>query len=326
MADSSHTEDGGGYYASVSDLMAGLLFVFILVVVVFALQLATATQGAERQRAQMEEQRRALERELHGATSRLEDLERRRLDQEAELEAARRATQEEMRALRTQVGESLGNEVRRLDEVLNRARTRRAALLTSIQTSLEGRGVPVSIDLATGVLRLSDRILFASGRSELQPGSQAREVVRALADVLGQTVPCYSVGSDTKPNCGPEATPVIDGVFVEGHTDKRRLGTGERDGNYELSASRALSTYAFMQALRPELWELRNAQGVPLMGVSGYGPDRPVPGRLGDREEDLAANRRIEIRFLLATPAAPDLQFLQEQLQRLSAGETDVGR
>ncbi|SDB20501.1 OmpA/MotB family protein [Belnapia rosea] len=299
MADPLETDGEGNYLSSVSDLMAGLLFVLILAVFAFALQLSTVTRDAEQQRAQMEEQRRR---------------------QEAELVGLRRATEEELLALRAQVGESLGAEVQRLEEALNSARARRAALLTGMQAALEQRGVPVSVDAATGVLRLSDRMLFASGRSDLPPGSPAREVVRALADVLGQTLPCFATGADSRSNCGPAATPIIDAVFIEGHTDRRRLGTGERDGNYELSANRALSTYGVMQSLRPDLWELRNAQGVSLMGVSGYGPDRPVAGRLSDREDDLAANRRIEIRFLLATPAPPELRSLRGRLERITGG------
>ena len=297
-------EEGEGYLASVSDLMAGLLFVFIVALFSFALQLstasgdlATATLEAERQRDRAEVARVA---------------------QEAELEAMRRAAQAEVAALREEISGGLGAEVRRLDEAMGRARTRRSDLLLSLQTTLERRAVPVTIDPDTGVLRLSDRILFGSGRSDLPSGGPAREAVRALADALAAVLPCFAAGAEGRQECGGQGAAMIDAVFVEGHTDRRRLGTGDRDGNYELSANRALNTYAAIQLARPELWELKNATGMPLMGVSGYGPDRPVPGRSGEREEDLAANRRIEIRFLLAAPRAPELDGLRDRLRRFS--------
>jgi len=290
-------EEPEGYLASVSDLMAGLLFVFIIALFVFALQLTTATADAQHQRAAAEASR---------------------LAQEAELDAMRQDARAEIAALREEVSGGLGNEVRRLEEALGRARAHRSELLSSLQGSLERRGVPVTLDADTGVLRLSDRILFGSGRADLPPGGPAREVARALADALAAILPCYASGAEDRVGCAGVGGAVIDAVFVEGHTDRRRLGLGERDGNYELSANRALNTYAAIQAARPELWELRNSAGLPLLGVSGYGPDRPVPGRGSDREDDLAANRRIEIRFLLAPPRVPDLGGLQERLRRFS--------
>lgn len=313
-------EESEGYLASVSDLMAGLLFVFIVALFAFALQLTTATGEAERERAVAEERRIAREAELNSVRRTAEALEARRTQVEADLEAMRGSARAEVAALRAEVSEGLGAEVRHLDEALGRARARRAALLSSLQGVLERRGVPVTLDADTGVLRLSDRILFASGRSDLPPGGPAREAVRALADGLAAILPCYAAGAEARTDCDGLGTPVIDAVFVEGHTDRRRLGTGERDGNYELSANRALNTYAALQAARPELWESRNAAGLPLMGVSGYGPDRPVPGRISDREEDLAANRRIEIRFLLAAPRSPDLDVLRERLRQFTNG------
>lgn len=309
-------EESEGYLSSVSDLMAGLLFVFIVALFAFAYQLSSATTVAERERAEAARSRLERETELAAVRQMAESL-----------KAMRQSALEEISTLRSEVSEGLGAEVNRLDEALGRARARRAALLSLLQGTLERRGVPVTLDADTGVLRLSDRILFASGRSDLPLGGPAREAVRALADALAATLPCFAAGAEVRLDCDSLGAPVIDAVFVEGHTDRRRLGTGERDGNYELSANRALNTYAAMQGVRPELWELRNAAGVPLMGVSGYGPDRPIPGRTGEREEDLAANRRIEIRFLLAAPRMPDLDSLRQRLERFSGTKgTDVPR
>ncbi|WP_198374017.1 OmpA/MotB family protein [Neoroseomonas rubea] len=297
-------ESEEGYLGSVSDLMAGLLFVFILALFAFALQLTTATSDAERIRADAEAQGIAQQREL------------------AEM---RQRAQQEIATLRAEVTGGLGAEVRRLEAAMEHAQASRAALLSSLQSALEARGVPVSIDADTGVLRLSDRILFGSGRSDLPATGPAREAIRALADSLAAILPCFTAGGRTRDGCEPQSSAVIDAVFVEGHTDRRRLGTGDRDGNYELSASRALNTYDAIRTARPELWSLRNAAAAPLMGVSGYGPDRPVPGRESDREEDLAANRRIEIRFLLTSAPPPELGALRGRLERFTGAGANSG-
>jgi chemotaxis protein MotB len=293
-------EEQEGYLTSVSDLMAGLLFVFILALFAYALQLATSTRDAD---------------------ARLDAIEGRRASLQAELDEMRRRTSVELQALRREVGQGLGEEIRRLDEALEHARQRRSVLLEGLAAALQRRRIPVTIDTVGGVLRLPDNVLFGSGRSDLPAGGPARETLQIVAEVLAQTLPCFAAGAERRPDCGPEASTIIDAVFIEGHTDRRRLGAGELDGNYELSASRALNTYAAIRAARPDLWELRSGQGTSLMGVSGYGPDRPVLGRVTDREEDLAANRRIEIRFLLAAPEAPDLRRLRGRVERLQVGQ-----
>src|SRR5689334_5900366 len=124
-------EGDEGYLGSVSDLMAGVLFVFIVALFAFALQLSTATSEAERIRAEAEAQRTA---------------------QQAALEQMRSQAQREIAELRTQVTDGLGAEVRRLEAAMDHAQASRAALLTSLQSALEARGVPVSIDSDTGVL------------------------------------------------------------------------------------------------------------------------------------------------------------------------------
>jgi len=314
---SAEEETQEGYLASVSDLMAGLLFVFIVALFAFALQLSTATSDAVRIRADAETQRAGQEAKLDEMRTRAQDeISALRAVLQGELDDMRRRTQEEIATLRAEVGGGLGDEVRRLEDAMGRARASRAALLTSLQAALAARGVPVSVDPDTGVLRLSDRILFGSGRSDLPPSGPAREAVGALAEALATILPCFAAGAEGRAACRGIGAPVIDAMFVEGHTDRRRVGTGERDGNYELSANRALNTYDAIRSAKPELRELRNSAGAPLMGVSGYGPDRPVPGREGDREEDFAANRRIEIRFLLAAALPPELRDLRARIDR----------
>jgi chemotaxis protein MotB len=291
--------EGEGYLVSVSDLMVGLLFVFILILLAFSLQLSEAERAADSERTGLVARRQTLEHELAAASGKREALEH------------------ELGAIRNDVRTELGDEVTRLEAELRRALAKRSELLRALEGALRTRGVPVTVDAGTGVLRLADRILFASGRSDLPPIGPGADAARALAEALAETLPCYTAGSDRRSGCPADSAAIIDAVFVEGHTDHRRLGAGERDGNYDLSAARALTIYGAIQATKPELWNLRNNEGVALMGVSGYGPDRPVPGRESDREEDLAANRRIELRFLLAAPTPPELGRLRQRIDAL---------
>jgi chemotaxis protein MotB len=194
---------------------------------------------------------------------------------------------------------SMSSEV---SEGLRICQDQRAGLLRDIQSRLRQRKVEdASIDASTGVLRLSEKALYFEPRVDSLPTSGVqRDVVRAVADTFAETLPCFTASGRQARDCAPTTQPIIDAVFVEGHTDRRpfRITPG-KDENYGLSARRALNVYELMKRDQPGLWDLRNRETFAIMGMSGYGPERPVPGRTADTEEDWAANRRIEFRFLL---------------------------
>jgi hypothetical protein len=188
-------------------------------------------------------------------------------------------------------------------EGLRICQEKRSTLLVEIQSRLRQRRVEnATIDTSSGVLRLNERALYFEPRIDSLPatGTQ-REVIRAVADVFAELLPCFTAGGPRPATCRPDEEAIIDAVFVEGHTDRRpfRLTPDGKDENYGLSARRALNVYELMKRDQPRLWELRNREQFAIMGMSGYGPERPVPGRTADTQEDWAANRRIEFRFLL---------------------------
>jgi chemotaxis protein MotB len=238
---SAHHEEDEGYFVSMSDMLTGLLFVFIILLLYFALQFRQTTQ------------------ELTGASQ------------------------------------------------------ARKQLLEELQRRLKDKGLTVEIDPVTGVLRLPDEVLFESGSSALsQKGTAA---VALVANAMAAVVPCYTE-DHPRLTCPPEKkSPYrIDALFVEGHTDRQRFLRGGRDTNVDLSAQRAINTYlALIDRVngQPALDELQTlyrgigsqaATAVPILSVSGYGPKRPIPGHDTFNLQDLSKNRRIDLRFLMATP------------------------
>lgn len=274
--------EGEGYFASVSDLMVGILFVFLLMLTVFALNYQTSTEDVEKLKAEL---------------VRLEALARERA------EAAERQRQALLRALDL------------LDrEVESRQRTREV-LLERMRERLHERGVIVQIDHRSGVLRLPERELrFPTRSAELGP--EERRAVRVLAEVMAEVLPCFAEGG-ARTGCAADDQPVLETVLIEGHTDKRPLAP-DRDfrDNFQLSAARALTVYRALAADRPALLGLLNPDQQPLLGVSGYGETRPLPGALGDSERDLAANRRIDIRFILSARTTDEIERLREEIRR----------
>ncbi len=181
----------------------------------------------------------------------------------------------------------------------------RTVILQRLQRSLADQGLRVTIDTRTGVLRLPAEILFATGDYRLSP--QGRAAVATLARSMARVLPCYSyrAGADTL-GCADEVHS-LDAIFIEGHTDADVLhGAGIISDNLDLSALRATNTFRALSLAAPLLDTLHNLPArdpasSPILSVSGYGPDRPIPGSGADAAAK-AANRRIDLRFLLETP------------------------
>lgn len=321
-----------GYFASVSDLMVGILFVFLLMLTVFALHYQTSTEDVEKlkaelvrlealareraeaaERARLEAERAKMEAE---AQRRLAEAERAEAERQRLLAEAERQRNAELQRLLARQRQALLRALDLLDrEVESRQRTREA-LLERIRERLSDRGVIVQIDHRSGVLRLPERELrFPTRSAEL--GAEQREAVRILAEVMAEVLPCFALGGQ-RSGCAAEDQPLLETVLVEGHTDKRPL-TPDRDfrDNFELSAARALTVYRALATDRPALLALRNPDEQPLLGVSGYGETRPLPGALGDSERELAANRRIDIRFILSARTTEEVERLREEIRRV---------
>ncbi len=243
----AHEEEDEGFYVSMSDMLTGLLFIFIILLVYYAVTF------------------RQKEQELMGETD---------------------------------------------------AKKEREALLDDLERRLKARGIPVEIVKETGVLRLSDAqmarstsIMFNQTSATLTP--YGKIAVAALSDELAKVLPCYSEASQSDLSCVTgQKRFKIDVLLIEGHSDKRGFyAGGKEDINLDLSADRAVSTFKALIAKQPGLDQLRTTVGfgasrqlVPLLSVSGYGGQRPRPDHRGDTEADYAANRRIDLRFLMATP------------------------
>lgn len=179
----------------------------------------------------------------------------------------------------------------------------RTEILEKLQETLKEKGVPVIIDRENGILRLPDSILFDSAQSQLKPLGRAN--VEHLANALSDVLPCYSDGLAPRKPCLPSEHK-IESVYIEGHTDADRYaGTGGLRDNWDLSVVRATNTYRALIDFAPDLIKLCSAKQRrcdPILSVSGYGPQRPVPDSRGTQEQRKQQNRRIDLRLIMMTP------------------------
>src|SRR5918911_2945414 len=115
------------YLASVSDLMVGMLFVFIIMLMAFALNFRTAEQEAAQTRSQLDQARTAAAKERDALKAERDDVTRQRddlLEQHAALS--------------------------RVSERLVELQAKRATLLEWLAADLGRREVPVTLDARDG--------------------------------------------------------------------------------------------------------------------------------------------------------------------------------
>lgn len=217
------------YFISYTDLLVGLLFLFIILLMTFALSFGNAQQKLE---------------------ERLDDIER-RVDIRAEL----------------------------LDRIANNLRR-------------DGR-FKVQVDPDQGVLRFGEAVLFDRGKADLDDA--ARGALDLLARELIRELPCY--GSQHRPSCREGSEPILEAVYIEGHTDSQNINTRQFPTNWHLASARAYETYNYLVQKAPALKAVPNSSGTVLLSASAYADQRPVR-----RRELWDENRRIDIRFLLAPP------------------------
>lgn len=169
----------------------------------------------------------------------------------------------------------------------------RNQLLKDVGKDLQAQGLQVRIDTKQGVLRIPESVLFESGEASIKEQGQA--AVSKLSQSLLKTM------------TRPEYREALETVFIEGHTDNVPIHNEFFQSNWELSTQRAINTWNLMRNDVPEFNWLVNPRGEPIFSCSGYAETRPVRenGLDPNSEAGWAANRRIDIRFVMMPPQDP---------------------
>ena len=204
-----------------------------------------------------------------------------------------------------------------LAEYLKEANSVRSDLLYSLGKRIRQRiqGIRVEVVTRDGLIRFRGDDLFGSGEWRIKPGSIAEEVAQVVADALANILPCYTVKGAIKKNyvCTNSADAVFETIQIEGHTDDVPLSENlqvrenMRD-NLDLSARRGAETLRAIEKHRPDLKIFLNLRDEQVLSFAGYGDTRPIERDSND--DARAANRRIDIRFILQNPQ--NLQEVEE--------------
>ncbi len=297
-------EEQKDVFAPVADLMVGVVFIFIILILALSLNLSTENKVPQSTYDAKVEENRVLSDQVASLSSDLAAERQRRAaaeQQAAVLAASNAKLVEFVRFVRD-------SKIAPLMQRLSKADQTRTAILTDMQARLSALGVDVKVNPDAGTLTLPSTKLFASGQAD-PTIPDGRDTILRLGQVMSDVLPCYSPGSIPAPAATPcsRNTDVsnLSAVYVEGHTDVFPYGsqTGRFRNNWDLSAGRAIEAFSLIRDHFDNIRALKNQDGDPILGVSGYADTRAADRSATDRTVPATAekDRRIEVRVMMAT-------------------------
>lgn len=259
------SSEGQNYLATVSDLVSALIFVFIIMLAVFAYQLANVIEDQAKITEELTASDETRDRMLRDIKSRLE---------KSGMRVEILADQGVLRLSDNAINFPSGSEIPVPEHHVNVGRLAQA--IAEVVPCYVSRPKTASSD------RGDDDFVV------VEYGGDSSTYCQPRADPT--TYPCKE----------QEFPWLLETLLIEGHTDDVPVAAGNRfRDNLELASMRAATVHRMIAACEPVLEGLLNTHEYPILSTSGYGYTRPVtrdPERAGD-------NRRIDLRFLLEPPA-----------------------
>jgi flagellar motor protein MotB len=302
--DSGHSngEEENPFLLSFSDLMASLLAIFILALIVMMIQLHMQKRKLEEDRNKIIVIREQYEKIIREKET-LEN-ERKRI----------RSVLTELLSSLNEIDATQGRVASALEGVGLREKNLEGMLL-GIQQDLKEQGIEVLVAENGTVLRIPENALtFELSKFSIQDQHQR------TAGLMGGSL-LRALKNDA--NRG-----LLDTVFIEGHTDSVR--NRQEMGNWGLSTYRAISLWLHWTESPGRFNELKNLKTAvredgaierPLISTSGYADTRPADlakvGIAHPIDTGNPADRRIDIRFTLASSQKKDLGELKGQLDSM---------
>jgi chemotaxis protein MotB len=247
-----------GYLASASDLMVGLLFVFIIMVVILSQRVLIA----EAQRPTSE----TIPAKPPATTTPDEPC-------------------------------SPAEKVKQPESNSNDQTTQKPSISVTyiIGRKLQEGGVSVIIDPTSGVITLPSDALFPVGIADLN--TSGVKVLNRARVILDEILPCY-IYSERRfraANCPENPSEVeIETIFIEGHTDSQPLNRGVYT-NWHLGLDRARAVYDVLTA--GEIQKFKNERTLDVVGISSYADKRPNKEAPQDAEKNRRVELRFVLAF-----------------------------
>ena len=295
------SEDSGfNVWRSYSDMMAGVLLLFILIMCVTLFQAQKSYNESIKERDDkiaLQEQYTAeilaQQSELDEKNSKLSSQDE-QLDKQKKLLAELAAQLKEQQASLDEKTSLLATQQKKIDNIIGV----KADVIEALQKEFSKNNVSVDIDAQTGALTLNANVLFDYDKSELTD-----EGKQELADIL----PIYC-----KVLLQKDYKKYLAEIIIDGYTDT----DGDYAYNLELSQQRSLAVAQYLLDIQGEfLTEDQSLNLQDYLTVNGHSMANPILD--ADGNVDKEASRRVEVKFRLK-----DDEMIEE-LSKIMAGSEE---
>ena len=314
------------YWLSYSDMMAGLLLVFVLIISFTILQAKAQYEAKEEELAEqaliifaqqeeltsketlLDDQQTELDEKQSELDSKQSELEAAKLlldDQQTQLDEQKSALEilqglmeqqkaqlEEKESVVVEQEAELAAQQEQLDRIIGV----KTDLIEALKTQFDSSNLSVSVDPDTGDITLNASILFDSDEYNLTPSGEI---------FLTKFIPIY-----ISVLMSPEFRDNVSEIIIEGHTDTE----GTYEYNLELSQQRALAVASYCLSEENSLLDEEGLKALrEILTANGRSFSDPIYDENG--EIDMDASRRVEFKFRLN-----DDQMVQEMINILNTG------
>ena len=284
------SEEGGfNVWRSYSDMIAGVLLLFILIMCVTLFQAQKSYNESLQERdekialqeeytQELLDKQNALDKKdetLQNQDAQLKTQDEKLAEQEQQLAAQESTLNAQQSALDEKTAQ-LKDQQAQIDQIIGV----KADVIEALKNEFSKNNINVDIDAQTGALTLEASVMFDYDQAELtDAGKQALE----------QILPIYC-----KVLLQKDYKKYLAEIIIDGYTDT----DGDYDYNLELSQKRSLAVAQYLTEIREnflssdEISELQN-----YLTVNGHGSANPVLDSDGNVDKD--ASRRVEVKFRL---------------------------
>jgi Tfp pilus assembly protein PilV len=286
--DGVNHDDGDSYYVSMTDMMIGIVFIFIIMLAYFAMQFRSTTAALT---SAKDAQTTAL---LQVATSLQPKTINAEIDEKAHVLCVPGT------ALGAEDGGRhcfaySGNAPRTAATPQDKANAERASLVGQMESDLDSAQLPVTGDSNNGNLTFPADQIFVPNTANLSPGGEA--IAQKVAAMLVQRLPCYAYGAPAN-GCDTQGmklaqADIVTSASFDAFTDQGRAQAA-------LALQRSVAFHDALVKLQPVLGQLRTASpeqggGQPLLQVASWGQSQAALPQGGSQS--------LTIDFNMAPPA-----------------------
>lgn len=289
-------DNGFNVWRSYSDMMAGVLLLFVLIMCVTLFQAQKSYDESIKERDEKIALQEEYTLEILAQQSALEEKEGQIKSQDEQLKTQDEQLEEqkqllaELAAKLQQQEKTLSQQQTALDEKTAQLKEQqvqidqiigvKAEVIESLRTEFANNNVNVDIDTQTGALTLDANVMFDYDEAELTEEGK---------DALRQILPIYC-----KVLLNEENQSYLAEIIIDGYTDT----DGDYSYNLELSQRRSLAVAQYLLEIQDEFLNDEEIESLEnYLTVNGHSMANPILD--ADGNVDKEASRRVEVKFRL---------------------------